>query len=405
MEYKKLKDVATIFISNVDKKTKEGESPVILCNFVDVYRNWAITSSHIDRLMEATANEKEILKYTLHKGDVCITKDSETKDDIGTSTYIADEIEGLLLGYHCALIRPDTDYVDGRYLNAFLQSDFVRRFYEANASGSGQRYTLTLDSIGEIPVPVIPIEKQKSIGKVFSDIDRKIENNNKINDNLHKFAMCYYDYWFTQFDFPDKNGKPYQSYGGCFTNDNTIRRDIPPCFSINHIEDYCEIFTGKKDVNQSKDCGKYRFYSCAPEYRFSDEKIYEGQAILISGNGSYTGRTIFVDTAFDLYQRTYACVPNNNTSQDILIYIYYSLLRYLVPQISGGTHGSAIPYIVRDDIAKMPILFNDSLVTKFVQKVKPVLNKIVMNENENAHLTSLRDWLLPLLMNGQATIS
>lgn len=186
MEYKKLKDVATIFISNVDKKTKEGESPVILCNFVDVYRNWAITSSHIDRLMEATANEKEILKYTLHKGDVCITKDSETKDDIGTSTYIADEIEGLLLGYHCALIRPDTDYVDGRYLNAFLQSDFVRRFYEANASGSGQRYTLTLDSIGEIPVPVIPIEKQKSIGKVFSDIDRKIENNNKINDNLQQ---------------------------------------------------------------------------------------------------------------------------------------------------------------------------------------------------------------------------
>lgn len=189
MEYKKLKELATISISNVDKKTADGEKTVKLCNFVDVYRNWAITDSMISNMMTATAKETEIAKYSLRKGDVCITKDSETKDDIGMSTYIADDIDNLVLGYHCALISPDKAVLDGKYLNAFLQTDFVRRFYELNASGSGQRYTLSLDAIGDIPIPVIPLEEQKKKGRILSLIDRKIENNNKINDNLCQSAM------------------------------------------------------------------------------------------------------------------------------------------------------------------------------------------------------------------------
>jgi len=189
MEYRKLKELATISISNVDKKTAENEKTVRLCNFVDVYRNWAITENMIPNFMIASAKKNEIEKYALHKGDVCITKDSETKDDIGMSTYIADDIDGLVLGYHCALISPDKSVLDGKYLNAFLQTDFVRKFYELNASGSGQRYTLSLDAIGEIPIPVISLEEQKRKGELLSLIDRKIENNNKINDNLYQSAM------------------------------------------------------------------------------------------------------------------------------------------------------------------------------------------------------------------------
>ena len=188
MEYKKLKELANISISNVDKKTAANEKTVKLCNFVDVYRNWAITENMIPNLMIASAKETEIAKYSLHMGDVCITKDSETKDDIGMSTYIADDIDDLVLGYHCALISPDKEVLDGKYLNAFLQTDFVRKFYELNASGSGQRYTLSLDAIGDIPVPVIPLEEQKKKGRLLSLIDRKIENNNKINDNLYQSA-------------------------------------------------------------------------------------------------------------------------------------------------------------------------------------------------------------------------
>ncbi len=189
MEYKKLRELATISISNVDKKTESNEQSVLLCNFVDVYRNWAITKDMIPELMSATAKKAEIEKYSLHKGDVCITKDSETKDDIGMSTYIADDIADLVLGYHCALISPDESVLNGKYLNAFLQTEFVRKFYELNASGSGQRYTLSLDAIGDIPIPIIPLEEQLKKGELLSLIDRKIECNKKINDNLYQSVM------------------------------------------------------------------------------------------------------------------------------------------------------------------------------------------------------------------------
>lgn len=101
----KLSDVAKVEISSVDKKTKEGEAPVRLCNFTDVYHNWAITANMADNFMEATANAKEVEKFSIRKGQVAFTKDSETRDDIGIPTYIADDFENVLLGYHCALIR------------------------------------------------------------------------------------------------------------------------------------------------------------------------------------------------------------------------------------------------------------------------------------------------------------
>lgn len=87
----KLGDIATVEISGVDKKIKDGEEDIRLCNFVDVYYNWAITMARHDSFMLATARPNEISKFQLKKGQVALTKDSETRDDIGISTYIADD--------------------------------------------------------------------------------------------------------------------------------------------------------------------------------------------------------------------------------------------------------------------------------------------------------------------------
>ena len=180
----KLGEIANIEISSVDKKIVKGEAYVKLCNFVDVYRNWAITKNLTEDFMLATAKETEITRYSIHKGQVAITKDSETRDDIGISTYIADNFENVLLGYHCALITPNEDLVNGKYLNAFMHTKFIQKYFENNASGSGQRYTLSNDTINQIPVLLPSIEVQKSIGELLSNIDRKIELNHAINDNL-----------------------------------------------------------------------------------------------------------------------------------------------------------------------------------------------------------------------------
>lgn len=227
----KLADIAKIEISGVDKKTIEGEIPVRLCNFVDVYYNWAITKEKAKSFMVASAKQTEIDKCSIGKGMVAITKDSETRDDIGVATYIADDFDNVVLGYHCALIIPNSAFVDGKYLNAFMHTRYIQKYFENNASGSGQRYTLSNDTIGNIPVLLPSIDEQHTIGKVLADIDRKIELNKRINDNLEAMAKQLYDYWFVQFDFPNEEGKPYKSSGGAMVWNEKLKREIPKGWS------------------------------------------------------------------------------------------------------------------------------------------------------------------------------
>ena len=194
----KLSDVAKVDISSVDKKAKENETTVRLCNFTDVYHNWAITSDMASSFMEASANAKEIEKFTIKKGQVAFTKDSETRDDIGIPTYIADDFENVLLGYHCALVTPDETKLCGKYLNAFMHSNYIQKYFELNATGSGMRYTLSIDTLEGMPLLLPSLEEQKRIGEIFSALDKKIALNRAINQNLRArreqrrilFSLC-----------------------------------------------------------------------------------------------------------------------------------------------------------------------------------------------------------------------
>jgi restriction endonuclease S subunit len=186
MEWKKFKlgDIADIIISSVDKKTNDGEREVSLCNFVDVYHNWAITKDITSDLMKATANDSEIERFRIKKGQVAFTKDSETRDDIGIPTYIADDFDNVLLGYHCALVTPHTDLLKGKYLNAFLHSQYIQKYFELNATGSGMRYTLSQQTLNDIPIFLPSLDYQEKVGEIFASIDKKISINRAINRNL-----------------------------------------------------------------------------------------------------------------------------------------------------------------------------------------------------------------------------
>lgn len=261
--------------------------------------------------------------------------------------------------------------------------------------------SMTFDSYYTLKINLPSITTQKKVGDFVFTIINKIKNNNKLISELESMAKTIYDYWFLQYEFPNEEGKPYKSSGGKMIYNEELKKEIPVGWKVKEVQDYCNIFTGKKDVNQALDKGKYKFFSCSPDYKYSDDKLYEGKAILISGNGSYTGRTIFVNDSFDLYQRTYACT--NNYENDYMEYIYYSMLKLFVPRVSGGTHGSAIPYIVYNDIAKQQIVMDETIVGKFTNIIKGCSEKIINLNKENEELTKLRDELLPLLMNGQVS--
>ena len=186
MEMKKYKlgEIAEIRTSNVDKKITPNQKTVKLCNFVDVYHNWAITKDNYAAFMTATASDDEISKFSLKKGQVAFTKDSETRDDIGIPTYIAETFDDVVLGYHTALITLDENIVTGKYLNAFMHTPFIQKYFELNATGSGMRYTLSQQTLYDIPILAPDLPMQKKIAAVLSNIDRKISLNREINRNL-----------------------------------------------------------------------------------------------------------------------------------------------------------------------------------------------------------------------------
>ena len=296
--------------------------------------------------------------------------------------------------------RAKTNHTSEFLYAVLLQDSFYD--YVMKATKGSKMPRGDINHIMNFPIISDKLNEAK-IGKLITLIDKKIALNREINRNLEELAKQIYDYWFVQFDFPNKEGKPYKTSGGKMVYNEILKREIPDGWEVKEIEDFCHIFTGKKDVNQSFDFGKYKFFSCAPGFRFSNEKLYEGKAILISGNGSYTGRTIFVNDAFDLYQRTYAVVLKNNNT-DFLEYIFHTAKRFLTLKVGGGTHGSAIPYIVYDDIAKERFLFSKEVIDKFQKIIIPNLSEISKKEKEILELTALRDSLLPLLMNGQVTL-
>ena len=258
------------------------------------------------------------------------------------------------------------------------------------------------DQIMRYELPTFTPTEEENIGNMMVDIMSKIKVNRQINDNLEAMAKQLYDYWFVQFDFPNEDGKPYKSSGGAMVWNEKLKREIPQGWNDCKIKDFMRIFTGKKDVSKAVP-GNYKFFSCAPEPISSNEYIYDGYAVLVSGNGSYTGRVGFYKGKFDLYQRTYACVLDEDKHN---ISFFYYTLRYLFqPIYSGGKHGSSIPYIVLGDLADFRFAFNETICTKFVDATKPMFDEQLLQQKEIEALTKQRDELLPLLMNGQASVN
>lgn len=286
----KLSEVATVELSSIDKKIDHNEIPVKLCNFTDVYYNWAITEDIISSCMNGSVKEKELNKFILKKGQVAITKDSETRDDIGMPCYISDYFDNAVLGYHCALITPDNNKLNGKYLNALLNTEYARKCFENQASGSGQRYTLSKEAIESIQIPLPSLDDQKRIGTFFSNIDKKIQNNKKQIETLESIAKTIYDYWFVQFDFPNEDGKPYKSSGGKMVWNEELKREIPEGWNETCIEKITNCLDSKRIPLSGKQRelkkGNIPYYGATSIMGFIDEFIFDGDYVLMAEDGS-----------------------------------------------------------------------------------------------------------------------
>ena len=234
-------------------------------------------------------------------------------------------------------------------------------------------------AIMKYQVPIIALEEQRKIVGLLNKLDKKININKEINDNLEQQA-----------------GALYQSF---FSPKSRTQGEVVT------LDAYCSIFTGKKNANASVEGGKYKFFTCAPDALQIDSYIFDGNAIIVSGNGAYTGRTRFYSGRFNLYQRTYACTLFENINPDYIFPLYWFVKLELSKKIMGGTRGSAIPYIVMNDLAKFEFIYNEETFTTYMPIFKSLTESIQANEFENECLAEIRDALLPRLMSGELDVS
>lgn len=167
-----LNDIADIRFSNVDKKSNAGEIPIHLCNYMDVYANDYIRRG-LD-FMEATVNSAELVRFSVERGDVIATKDSETPDDIGVPAVVVDDIENLVCGYHLAQIKPSGDEVDSIFLTKQIGEERIVRYFGRLANGT-TRYGLSTSAFEKLPVWLAPLPEQRKIARILTTVDNLIE--------------------------------------------------------------------------------------------------------------------------------------------------------------------------------------------------------------------------------------
>ena len=331
-------------------------------------------------------------KCNAHRGDIIVTH----RGTLGQIVYVPSDskYDRYVISQSQFRFRCKPDLVDVQYLVYYFHTREGQYKILANASQVGvpalARATSTFRLI-DIKLP--SLADQRRIASILSSLDRKIELNNKINADLEEMAQAIFKNWFVDFE-PFKDGKFVDSELGM----------IPEGWNVGTLGDFCNVFTGKKNTNQAIEKGLYPFFSCAPEPLASNDAIFNGKAIIIAGNGSYTGRTMFYNGGFDLYQRTYACTIREQDKENLMIFFYHMMKQFFEPVKMGGTRGSSIPYIVMGDITQQKFPYSEERLIRFSNFANSMMDRKLRIDKEISRLSTLRDTLLPRLMSGELEI-
>jgi type I restriction enzyme S subunit len=362
-ERKQLSEVADIRSSNVDKKSQSGETRVQLCNYLDVYNNTYITSAL--EFMEATASNAEIARFAVERGDVIITKDSETPDDIGVPAVAVEDIPNLVCGYHLSLIKPNTEEVDPVFLAAQLAHGRIARYFSLYAHGS-TRFGLTAATVSRTPLwlPSLPI--QRRIAEIIQTVDEAIRETERVIAKLREVKRgLLHDLLTRGLDAHGHLRDP-QAHPEEF-KDSPLGRipreweiaELDNCLNVKrgfafHSEDYVERgllnFRVTNVGQSSQDLGDKKYLPWAFWDQYPDQRLFGGEILLVMV-GASTGKLGKVPEEVCpalQNQNTWNLVPTEKTSRDFLWY----LLPDAVERHMSMSQGSARDFITQGEFVQ-----------------------------------------------------
>ena len=386
----------------------------------------SLDNGSLDLSKSAFISDKDFIKWTKRvqpqKGDLLFSYETR----LGEAALMHDNLQACL-GRRMGLLRPKKDKVIPQYLLfAYLSPEFQKVIRKNTIKGATVD-RIALNELGNFPIYIPDLKTQQSIATVLSALDKKIALNKQINTRLEEMAKTLYDYWFVQFDFPDADGEPYKSSGGEMVFDETLKREIPKGWEVKNLGEHISIKRGiSYKSNEIKDTGipfiNLNSFYLDGKFKFEGTKFFTGKTknddFISSGdlliavtdvtrNADIIGKAFILPDLFNASPVMSCDVAKISSSELNNFYLerlfnsdsYHEYIKYFAS-------GTLVLHLDIKGISWFDTYIPPKiLLDKFEDFCRDIHLRIVETEKQNYRLTQLRDFLLPMLMNGQVSVA
>ena len=349
--------------------------------FSTVFNNWFLPQT-LNSLVQSSGKEREVC--SIKRGDVFITRTSETMDELGMSSVALKDYPNATYNGFTKRLRPTTDEIIPEYIGYYLRSKKFRGKFMAFSSMT-TRASLANDDLLGMEVELPEKAEQIRIATILSRYDSLIENYQKQIKLLEEVAQRLYKEWFVDLRFPG--------------HENTkIVDGVPEGWELKKVGDVTPIKTGKKDANFGTEDGDYPFFTCAQEPIKAPSYSFDTNAVILAGNGDFNVK--LYRGKFEAYQRTYVLEPEKVE----LLYVLYFCISENMNKLATGASGSTIKFLTKGMIESLEIFDpTEIVINSFNKVIEPVQGQKELLQSQIHLLTEARDRLLPKLMNGIIT--
>ena len=349
----------------------------------------------------------------LQRDDIVLT----TRGTVGNVALYSQEVpfSNIRINSGMVIIRVNKNFWHPYFIYLFFQSHLFKKQISRLISGSAQPQ-LPISILETVSIPQLTLDEQKEIIFNIKSIDQKIQINNQINQELEAMAKTLYDYWFVQFDFPDQNGRPYKSSGGKMVYHPELKREIPEGWGVEKLSSLLEI--GRETINPMKTPKEEFKYYSIPEYDVSGSFSYELGETIRSNKFIVEKSDLLVSKLNPWFNRVvYNLEENAISSTEFIVWKTFNRFeKNFLYQVA--TSEEFIEYCTRfatgtsnshkrvspDIMVGFQIPFEKTYIQKFGEITDSIRTQVLQNNVQNQELTQLRDWLLPMLMNGQVKV-
>lgn len=408
--------------SGLSSKKEQAGHGAPFVSFGTVFNNYFLPEELPD-LMDT--NEKEQQIYSIKTGDVLITRTSETIDELAMSCMAVKDYPKATYSGFTKRLRPKREGIAyPKYMAFYFRSALFRKAVTNNAFMT-LRASFNEDIFTFLDVYLPDYDEQVRIGDMLYNIECKIQKNKEINDYLEEMAKTIYDYWFVQFDFPNENGKPYKSSGGKMVNSNG--HIIPESWTFCKVQDIISnICTGLNPRDNFKlgtgDIKYITVKNLTPngtlDFTGCDTIDESARTIVHNRSDIQIGDILFASIAplgrcyliqseptdWDINESVFSIRANTDIITPAFLYLYFMSDAFIKHATSSSTgsifKGIRINTLLETELCVPPL----SVILKFEERLASIFPLKSKNYEEIQRLSNLRDWLLPMLMNGQATI-